>query len=76
MPVGWRLKILMVERDISGKDLAIAAGLSQTAVSRLRRSKEMPAILKRSTLEGLCAALQCSPGDLLIYHAEKKNDKD
>lgn len=47
------------------KDLAAVLGIHPNSVYRLRRMDRMPQ-LDEKRLEGICRALGCSPGDLLV----------
>jgi len=67
MPIKWRLAVLMADRELDYKDLAIKAGLHAVTISKLKNSREKPPRLDRGTLEKLCKALDCQPGDLLVY---------
>jgi putative transcriptional regulator len=65
MSLQWRLKILMAIRDVSAKKLSQDSGLSYSTVVKLRNT--MPSRIDADTLEKLCAALKCQPGDLLQW---------
>ena len=57
------LWILLVKKDMKKKDLMEAARLSPTIVARMSKNKP----IHGSTLERICAALQCQPGDVIEY---------
>jgi len=57
------LWILLVKKDMKKKDLMEAAKLSPTIVARMTKNKPIDG----STLERICAALQCQPGDVIEY---------
>jgi len=65
------LWILLVKKDMKKKDLMEAAKLSPTIVARMTKNKPIDG----STLERICAALQCQPGDVIEYVPEPKEDK-
>lgn len=67
MTIKWNLAYLMLERDIKTGDLADVTGLHPSTISKLKSYREMPRRLDRSTLDALCRALRCQPGDLLVY---------
>jgi DNA-binding Xre family transcriptional regulator len=48
------------------KDLMALAKLSPTIVARMSKNKPIDG----STLERICAALQCQPGDVIEYVPE------
>lgn len=60
-----RLDRVMADRKISLKDLADQVGISTVNLSRLKNGKI--SAVRFSTLEALCQALRCQPGDLLEY---------
>jgi len=62
------LWILLVKRDMKKKDLVEATGLSPTIIARM--TKNMP--IDTNTLERICAALQCQPGDVIEYIPDEK----
>jgi DNA-binding Xre family transcriptional regulator len=57
------LWILLVKKDMKKKDLMESARLSPTIVARMSKGKP----IDTTTLERICAALQCQPGDVLEY---------
>jgi putative transcriptional regulator len=57
------LWILLVKKDMKKKDLMEAAKLSPTIVARMTKNKPIDG----STLERICAALQCQPADVIEY---------
>jgi putative transcriptional regulator len=65
MPFKWRLKAVMADRDIDNKTLQTLTGLHETVISQLRNN--LPKRLDIQTLEKLCSALKCQPGELLIW---------
>ncbi len=67
---GWsvRLQIRAIRARfpwMSTQLLAIRAGLSVTALRRLESGR--PRTLSLETLRRLCLALECTPGDLLVF---------
>ena len=64
--IEWRLHIVMAERRMTPTELAEKMGLNRVSVSRLKNSHTMPR-LNEETLDKLCSALECQPGDLLRY---------
>ena len=71
MPIKWRLKAVMADREMSYRELAQATGLHRVTVNKLVNTYEMPPRLDRRTLEKFCRVLQCQPGDLLRYTEEE-----
>lgn len=61
----------MAERDISNKELAQLIGLHPTSISRLKTRRRLTRI-DEDTLNALCKALNCQPGDLMVYEPDEK----
>jgi DNA-binding Xre family transcriptional regulator len=57
------LWVQLVQKDMKKKDLMALAKLSPTIVARMSKNKPIDG----STLERICAALQCQPGDVIEY---------
>lgn len=66
MTIYWRLAELLEERGMTAYALAKATGLTTSAVYKLARKKTADRI-EAPTLDLLCRALNCQPGDLLRY---------
>ena len=60
-----RLDRMLAERKVSGRELAERIGLSPVNLSRIKTGKV--SAVRFSTLEAMCRALDCQPGDLLEY---------
>lgn len=60
-----RLDHMLAERKVTGKELAERIGISPVNLSRIRTGKINA--VRFSTLEAMCRALDCQPGDLLEY---------
>lgn len=60
-----RLDRMLADRKVSGKELAERIGLSPVNLSRIKTGKV--SAVRFSTLEAICRALDCQPGDLLEY---------
>ena len=60
-----RLDRVLADRKMSSRDLALAMGLSEVNLSRMKTGKV--SAIRFSTLEALCRELGCQPGDLLEY---------
>ena len=65
MPIVVNLDVMMAKRRISSGDLANMIGLSQANLSILKTGKARA--IRFSTLEALCAALKCQPGEILEF---------
>lgn len=67
MPISVNLDVMMAKRRISSGELASLIGLTQANLSILKTGKARA--VRFSTLEAICAALGCQPGDILEYTA-------
>ena len=65
MPIVVNLDVVMAQRKISSGDLAQKVGISQANLSILKTGKAKA--VRFSTLEALCRALHCQPGEILEY---------
>ncbi len=68
--IRWKLAVLMAERNISNKELAVLIGMNPKSISRLKVRRRLTRI-DESTLNALCQALQCQPGDLMVYEEDR-----
>lgn len=64
MTIQLRLDELMRARGLTAKQLYEQTGISEAAISEWRTNKVVRISLK--TLNTLCTALDCQPGDLII----------
>lgn len=60
----------MAERDISNKELAHLTGMHPTSVSKIKTRRRFTRI-DEPTLDALCKALKCQPGDLMVYEQDE-----
>lgn len=65
MTIQYRLDDLLKLRNISARELSRRAKVSTSTISSIRRNEAE--LLSRSTLNRLCEALRCTPGDLIVY---------
>lgn len=65
MPVRVTLDAMLERRGMTGKELAKRIGISETQMSLFRSGKVRG--VRFSSLNAMCAALECRPGDLLDY---------
>ena len=64
-----RLDYVLLDRRMKLKDLAEATGIAVNNLSILKTNKAKA--IRFSTLEAICKALNCSPGDLLEYVSDE-----
>ncbi len=60
-----RLDRVMADRKMSLKELSEIVGISNVNLSKMKTGKI--SAIRFSTLEAICEALHCQPGDLLEY---------
>ncbi|MCL2125896.1 MAG: helix-turn-helix transcriptional regulator [Oscillospiraceae bacterium] len=65
MPIMVNLDVMLLRRRMSSGELAEKIGLTQANLSILKTGKAKA--VRFSTLEAICAALECQPGDILEY---------
>ena len=65
------LDVIMAKRKISSGELAEKVGITPANLSILKTNKAKA--IRFSTLEAICKALNCQPGDILEYK-EEEND--
>jgi putative transcriptional regulator len=65
MAIKVHLDRVMLEREMSLTELAERVGITLANLSILKSNKARA--VRFSTLEAICKALQCTPGDILKY---------
>jgi putative transcriptional regulator len=68
MAIVVNLDVMLARRKMKSKDLADAIGISETNLSLLKQGRVKG--VRFNTLEAICKALDCQPGDLLEYRAD------
>ncbi len=69
MPIIINLDVMMARRKIGAGELAEKIGITPANLSILKNQKAKA--VRFSTLEALCDALDCQPGDLLAYQPDE-----
>ncbi|MBO4701347.1 MAG: helix-turn-helix transcriptional regulator [Lachnospiraceae bacterium] len=64
-----RLDRVMADRKMSLNELAEKVGVSNVNLSKMKTGKI--SAIRFSTLEAICEALECQPGDILEYSNEE-----
>jgi putative transcriptional regulator len=72
MAIRIRLDRMLFERRMSLSELADRVGVTTANLSILKTGRARA--IRMSTLEALCAALDCQPGDLLEYAPGRMED--
>ena len=70
--INIRLDYLLLDRRMKLKDLAEATGLAVNNLSVLKTNKARA--IRFSTLNSLCKALNCTPGDLIECIPDEKEN--
>ncbi len=69
--INVRLDYALLDRRMKLKDLAEATGLAVNNLSILKTNKARA--IRFSTLNSLCEALNCTPGDLIEFIPEQES---
>jgi len=67
MAIIVNLDVMLARRKLRSKELAETIGITEANLSLLKSGKVKG--VRFETLEKICEALQCQPGDLLEYRA-------
>lgn len=70
MPIIVNLDVMMAKRKMSLNELSEKVDLTLSNLSILKTGKARA--IRFSTLESICKALDCQPGDLLEYSDDEK----
>ena len=74
MAIILRLDRVMADRKISLNDLSAKVGIANVNLSKIKTGKI--AAIRFSTLEAICKALDCQPGDILEYSSDEDISSD
>lgn len=69
MPIIIRLDRVMADRKMSLNELAERVGMTNVNLSNLKTGKMKG--VRFETMEAICKALECQPGDLFEYMEEQ-----
>ena len=69
MSIILNLDVMLAKRKLTLKDLSEKVGVSIVNLSILKQGKVKA--IRFSTLDAICLALDCQPGDILEYVEEK-----
>ena len=70
--INVRLDYVLLDRRMKLKDIAAATGLAVNNLSILKTNKARA--IRFSTLNQLCKALNCTPGDLIEYIPDEQEN--
>lgn len=65
MAIIINIDVMLAKRKMSVTELAEKVGITMANISILKNGKAKA--IRLSTLEAICKALQCQPGDILEY---------
>ena len=68
MAIIVNLDVMLAKRKMSLTELSEKVGITMSNLSILKKGKAKA--IRFSTLEAICAVLECQPGDLLEYNTE------
>lgn len=71
MKIIVNLDVMMAKRKMSSSELASKIDITMANLSILKNNKAKA--IRFSTLEAICEALDCQPGDILEYVKDDKN---
>lgn len=69
MSIIVNVDVMMAKRKISSQELAEKIGITAANLSILKTGKAKA--VRFSTLEAICRALDCQPGDVLEYREDE-----
>jgi len=68
MPIIVNVDVMLARRKMSSQELSERVGISPANISILKTGKAKA--IRLSTLDSLCKALDCQPGDILEYRQD------
>ncbi|WP_079708755.1 helix-turn-helix domain-containing protein [Paraliobacillus ryukyuensis] len=72
MAIRVNIDVMLAKRKMSVTELSERVGITMANLSILKNEKAKA--IRFSTLEGICKALDCQPGDILEYTDEADVD--
>lgn len=66
------LDVMLAKRKMSSGELAAKIGITQANLSILKTGKAKA--IRFSTLDAICKALDCAPGDILEYSPDESEN--
>ena len=74
MAIIINLDVMLAKRKMQLKELSEIVGVSVVNLSILKQGKVRA--IRFSTLEAICEALDCQPGDIIEYISPTKSESD
>ncbi|MDB5186788.1 MAG: yozG [Candidatus Saccharibacteria bacterium] len=73
MAIIINIDVMLAKRKMSVTELTEKIGITMANLSILKNGKAKA--VRLTTLEAICKALECQPGDILEYKNEARNDE-
>ena len=73
MAIIINIDVMLAKRKMSVTDLTEKVGITMANLSRLKNGKAKA--VRLTTLESICKALDCQPGDILEYRNDNNEGK-
>ncbi|MDL2258436.1 helix-turn-helix transcriptional regulator [Eubacteriales bacterium OttesenSCG-928-K08] len=73
MAIVLRLDRVMADRKVSLKELSEKVGVANVNLSKIKTGKV--SAIRFSTLNAICDALDCQPGDILEFRPDKEESE-
>ncbi|TCT19319.1 transcriptional regulator [Melghiribacillus thermohalophilus] len=70
MPIIVHIDVMLAKRKMSVTELSEKVGITISNLSILKNGKAKA--IRFSTLEAICEALDCQPGDILEYRSDEE----
>ena len=72
MPIVINIDVMLARRKMSSGELAEKVGITPANLSILKCGKAKA--IRITTMEAICRALDCQPGDILEYVPDENNE--
>ena len=72
MAIIINIDVMLAKRKMSVTELTQKVGITMANLSILKNGKAKA--VRFSTLDAICKALDCQPGDILEYKSEQRSD--
>ena len=73
MTIVINIDVMLAKRKMSVTELAEKVGITMANISVLKNGKAKA--IRFSTLEAICKALECQPGDILEYNRAQPSNR-
>lgn len=74
MAIIINIDVMLAKRKMSVTELSERVGITMANISILKNGKAKA--IKISTLNSICRALDCQPGDILEYREDEPHERD